>query len=181
MFLWSEKESRPWTSVNNMTMRDIRIEKITLNIGCGTKTPIETARNILTNVSGAKVVITKTKKRSTFNVPKNKEIGCKITVRKNTGPFLKRLLEAKENKLAARNFDNTGNFSFGIKEYIDVPGMEYDPKIGVLGFDVCVTLERPGYRIKRKRLPRKLGKEHTIKKEDAMEFAKRKFGISIEE
>lgn len=162
-------------------MRDIKIEKITLNIGCGTKTPIDTATTILKNVSGGKVVITKTKKRSTFNVPKNKEIGCKITLRKNTTPFLKRLLEAKENKLRMSNFDRTGNFSFGIREYIDVPGMEYDPKLGVLGFDVCVTLERPGYRVKRKRLSGKLGKGHLIKKEDAVEFAKEKFGIIVEE
>src|SRR3989338_5594931 len=164
-----------------MGMRDIKIEKITLNIGCGTKTPIDTATTILKNVSGGKVVITKTKKRSTFNVPKNKEIGCKITLRKNTIPFLKRLLEAKENKLRMSNFDRTGNFSFGIREYIDVPGMEYDPKLGVLGFDVCVTLERPGYRVKRKRLSSTVGKAHLIKKEEAIEFAKEKLGIQIEE
>ena len=162
-------------------MRDIKVEKITLNIGCGTKTPLDTATTILKNVSGGKVVITKTKKRSTFNVPKNKAIGCKITLRKNTTPFLKRLLEAKENKLQASNFDRTGNFSFGIREYIDVPGTEYDPKLGVLGFDVCVTLERPGYRVKRKRLGGKLGKEHMIKKDDAIEFAKEKFGVIVEE
>ena len=162
-------------------MREIRIEKITLNIGCGTKTSLDTAQVVLKNVSGGKVVVTKTKKRSTFNVPKNKAIGCKITIRKNTDSFLKRLLEAKENKLRMSNFDNTGNFAFGIREYIDVPGMEYDPKLGVLGFDVCVTLERPGYRIKRKMLSSRLGKDHTIKKEDAVEFAKQKFGVNIEE
>lgn len=164
-----------------MKMKEIRIEKITLNIGCGTKTPIETARTILNNVSGGKVVITKTKKRSTFNVPKNKAIGCKITLRRNTTSFLKRLLEAKENMLKMSNFDNTGNFSFGIKEYIDVPEMEYDPKLGVLGFDVCVTLERPGYRVKRKRLSSRIGKSHSIKKEEAIQFAKEKFGVKIEE
>ena len=164
-----------------MSMKEIRIEKITLNIGCGTKTPIETARTILKNVSGGNVVVTKTRKRTTFNVPKDKAIGCKITLRRNTTPFLKRLLEAKEHMLKNSNFDNTGNFSFGIKEYIDVPGMEYDPKLGVLGFDVCVTLERPGYRVKRKRLSSRVGKKHVIKKEDAIEFAKAKFGITIEE
>ena len=164
-----------------MKMKEIKIEKVTLNIGCGTKTPIETAKTILKNISGGKVVVTRTKKRTTFNVPKNKEIGCKITLRKNTTPFLKRLLEAKENMLKTSNFDNTGNFSFGIKEYIDVPGMEYDPKLGVLGFDVCVTLERPGYRVKRKRLSSRVGKAHVIKKEEAIGFAKEKFGIKIEE
>lgn len=163
-----------------MSMRDIRIEKITLNIGCGTKTSLDTAQLVLKNVSGGKVVVTKTKKRTTFNVPKNKAIGCKITLRKNTGSFLKRLLEAKENRLKASSFDNTGNFSFGIREYIDVPGMEYDPKLGVLGFDVCVTLERPGYRVKRKRLSHPLGKLHVIKKEDAIEFAKQKFGVDVD-
>lgn len=164
-----------------MGMKDIRIEKITLNIGCGVKTPIETARAVLQNVSGGKVIVTNTKKRTTFNVPKNKPIGCKITIRKSTESFLKRLLEAKENRLKMSNFDNTGNFSFGVKEYIDVPSMDYDPKLGVLGFDVCVTLERPGYRVKRKRLANKIGRSHLIKREDAIEFAKQRLGVEIEE
>lgn len=164
-----------------MNMKNIRIEKITLNIGCGTKTPVDTASTILKNLSGGKVVITKTKKRTTFNVPKNKPIGCKITIRKDADSFLKRLLAAKDNKLRTSNFDNTGNFSFGVREYIDVPGMEYDPKLGVLGFDVCVTLERPGYRVKRKRLPRRLGKSHVIRQQDAIDFAKQKFSIELEE
>ena len=124
---------------------------------------------------------TKTKKRTTFNVPKNKDIGCKITLRRNTHTHLKRLLEAKENQLKSQSFDNTGNFSFGIKEYIDVPGMEYDPKLGAIGFDVCVTLERPGYSVKRKMLSTKIGKKHAITKEDAIEFMKSKFHVKIEE
>lgn len=164
-----------------MGMKDIRIEKITLNIGCGTKTPVDTAVTVLNHVSGGKVVVTKTRKRTTFNVPKNKAIGAKITMRKDADSFLKRLLVAKDNRLKKSSFDNTGNFSFGVKEYIDVPGTEYDPKLGVLGFDVCVTLERPGYRVKRKRLPRKLGKGHVISRDDAMDFAKKKFGIEVEE
>src|SRR5687768_3199297 len=114
--------------VNKMEMKNIRVEKITLNVGCGTKMPIENARTVLTNFSGGKVVVTHTHKRSTFNVPKNKAIGCKITLRKDTDKHLKRLFEAKENKLSEKNFDNTGNFAFGIREYIDVPEMQYEPK-----------------------------------------------------
>ncbi len=162
-------------------MRDLSIEKITLNIGCGTKTSIEHAKKILEMISERKSVITKTSKRTTFNVPKNKDIGCKVTVRRNTTEFLKRLLDSKENKLSERNFDRTGNFAFGVREYIDVHGAEYDPKIGVLGFDVCVTLERPGYRVKRKMLPRKIGKKHTITKTEAINFVKENFGTIIEE
>ena len=47
-------------------------------------------------------------------------------------------------------FDETGNLSFGFAEYIDVEGIQYDPEIGVIGFNVAVTFERPGYRIKQR-------------------------------
>ena len=161
-------------------MRNIRIEKVVLNIGCGTKLKLEHARTILERVANTKAVITRTKKRSLFGVGKDKEIGCKIIIRKGTYEFLKRLLEAKENKLETKNFDSTGNLSFGIKEYIDIPGMEYDPEIGVIGFDVCITLERPGFSIKRKRIPKKIGKKHAITKEDAINFIKEKFNITVE-
>lgn len=162
-------------------MKDVNIEKVTLNIGCGTTLPIDHAKTILERLSNRTVVVTRTKKRTTFNVPKNKAIGCKVTIRKDATAFLKNLLEAKENTLNERNFDNTGNVSFGVKEYIEVPGMEYDPKLGILGFDVCVTLQRPGYRVKRKRLSRKIGKKHTVKREDAMKFMLDKFNVKIAE
>jgi large subunit ribosomal protein L5 len=161
-------------------MRNIKIEKITLNIGCGTTTSLEQAKTILEQISKSTVVITKTSKRTTFNVPKGKSIGCKTTLRKDVDEFLKRMLVAKDNRLTAGNFDNSGNFSFGIKEYIDVPGAEYDPKLKILGFDVCVTLERPGYRVKRKRLASKIGKKHKITKEDAIKFVQEKFGTKVE-
>jgi len=162
-------------------MKDIKVEKLVLNIGCGTKTKIEDAKAILDTVSGKKSVITISKKRSTFNFPKGKPIGCKITIRNNADEMLKRFLEANENIIKKRSFDSTGNVSFGVKEYIDIPGMDYNPKIGMLGFDVCVTLERPGYRVKRKMLSKKIGKKHVITKEDAIEFMKNKFSVRVEE
>lgn len=161
-------------------MRKIRIEKITLNIGCGTTTNVEDAKKILEMVSNRKVVITKTKKRTTFNVPKNRPIGCKVTIRDGAAEFLKKMLDAKDNRLRENNFDDMGNFSFGIKEYIDIPQMEYDPKIGILGMDVCVTLERPGYRIKKRRISKKIGKNHLITKQDAIDFVKQAFNVTIE-
>ncbi len=167
-------------ALKNNPMRQIRVEKIVLNVGCGTTKNIEHARTVLETISGSKCVITKTKRRNTFNVPKNKPIGCKVTIRKNVNEFLKKMLTAKEDMLKAENFDSTGNFAFGVKEYIDIPGMEYDPKIGIIGFDVCVSLERPGYSVKKRRIPSKVGKRHLIKKEEAMAFAKEKFGVVIE-
>jgi len=162
-------------------MRDIRIAKIVLNMGCATKTPVDKAKTIMESISGEKIVITKTRKRSTFNVPKDKPIGCMVTIRKDREEFLKRLLVAKENKLKLSSFDKTGNVSFGIPEYIEIPGMEYDPKIGVLGLDVCVALERPGYRVGRKRMGSWIGKKHKISANDAVMFMKKNFGVEIEE
>ncbi len=160
-------------------MRKIKIEKVVLNVGCGTKLNPENAKNILERIAGSKAVITKTKRRTTFNVPKNKAIGCKATVRKGALEFLKRMLEANDKKLKAASFDATGNFSFGVKEYIDIPDMDYDPKIGLIGLDVCVTLIRPGYSISRQSLRRKIGKKHMITKGEAMAFAK-ELGAKIE-
>lgn len=160
-------------------MRKIRIEKVVLNVGCGTKLNPEYAKIILERITGTKAVITKTKKRTTFNVPKNKAIGCKVTIRKNATEFLKRVIEARENSLKSTSFDSGGNFSFGVKEYIDIPDMDYDPKIGLIGLDVCVSLVRPGYSIKHRALPGKVGAKHFIKKEEAIEFV-RQLGIKVE-
>lgn len=162
------------------SMRGIRVEKIVLNIGCGTKGKLEHAKIILDKISGMNSVMTKTKKRSTFGVPKNKHIGFKVTIRENADELLKKLLEAKEKLLSEGNFDDTGNVCFGVKEYIDVPGQEYDPHIGIMGFDVCVSLERRGYRVKRKKIASRIGKKHKITKEDAIEFMKKEFDIRVE-
>ncbi|MCD6557788.1 MAG: 50S ribosomal protein L5 [Candidatus Aenigmarchaeota archaeon] len=161
-------------------MRKIRIEKIVLNIGCGKDGNIENAKKILESLTGRKAVVTKTHKRTTFGVGRRRPIGVMVTVRKNAKELLMRLVEAVDKKLLVKNFDQFGNFSFGVEEYISVPGMNYDPKIGILGFDVCVTLERPGFSIKRKSLSKKVGKKHRISREEAMDFV-RSLGIDIVE
>ncbi|MEJ2260008.1 MAG: hypothetical protein P8X78_05845 [Nitrosopumilaceae archaeon] len=64
--------------------------------------------------------------------------------------LLKRLFEAKGNQDKGKSFDNFGNYSFGINEHIDIPGVKYDPKIGILGLGISVTLTRPGYGIRKR-------------------------------
>jgi large subunit ribosomal protein L5 len=166
---------------NENPMREIRIEKVTLNIGCGEGgEKLERAVKLLEKLTGKKIVVTKTHKRTTFGMAKNRPIGCKVTLRKQDAiDFLKKAFAAIENKLPASCFDELGNFSFGIKEYIDLPGMKFDPDIGIFGMDVCVTLERRGYRVKRKRLKSKVGKKHLISKQEAIEWVKREFEVEI--
>lgn len=165
-------------------MRTIRIEKVTLNIGCGTdEAKLEKARKLLEYLTGRKPLITKSKRRSTFGVAKAKPIGVKVTLRKEkTVEFLKRTLAAVENRLKVSQFDSEGNFSFGIKEYIDIPNAKYRHDIGMMGLDVSVTLERPGFRIKRRRIrKRKIPTKHKINKNEVMGWVKNNFGVEIVE
>ncbi len=164
-------------------MINIKIEKVTLNIGVGGPgDKLSKAKKLLEKITDSKAVETKTMKRiPTWGLRPNLPIACKITLRgERAKEVLTRLLKAVDNKLDEKKFDNTGNFSFGIKEYLDIPGVEYDPGIGVIGLEVAVTLERPGFRIKRRRVGRnKIASKHRITKQEAQEFIKNKFNVNI--
>ena len=158
------------------TMREIAIDKVTLNIGVGKAgEPLENAKLLLSRLSGGrKPVATAAKVRNPiFKIKKGDLIGTKVTIR---GPdaleFLRKALKVWDNKLSARAFDRNGNFALGIHEYIEFPGAKYDPKIGIIGFDVCVTLKRKGgSRVsKRKRGKAKIGKSHIITKDESIAF-----------
>ena len=166
-----------------MSMRDIRVEKVTVNIGVGESGErLEKARSLLEKIVNRRCVYTKAKKREqSFGIKKGQEIGVKVTLRGKEGiEFLERALEAVDRKIRKTSFDKHGNFSFGVREYIDLPGTKYDPTIGLMGFDVCVTLARPGYRVvKRKRARSKLSKRHRISREEAIEFVKNRFKVDV--
>ena len=67
-----------------------------------------------------------------WGVRKGEPIGVAVTVRgEDAVVLLKRLFEAKGNQVKEKSFDNFGNYSFGINEHIDIPGVKYDPKIGI--------------------------------------------------
>lgn len=163
-------------------MKQIRIEKVTLNVGCGGDlAKIEKAKKMLEKITGKKPVVTLSRKRSTFGIAKGKPVGVKVTLRKRDAyEFFKKVLEAIDKTIKKSQLDNDGNINIGIKEYIDLPGIKYDPSIGILGFDVAVTLERPGYRIKRRKVKKgKIGKRHKINKEEVVEWLKKEFGVNV--
>ena len=165
-------------------MRMIKIEKLTLNIGTGMPgEKLEKALKLLNKVSQSKPVSTVTKKRiPTWGVRPGLEIGAKVTLRgKKAEELLTRLLKAKGNVLPSSKFDRTGNFSFGVAEYIDIPGVEYDATIGITGLEIAVTLMRPGFRIRSRQRKRKsIPESHAITKEDAINFMKDKFKVKVE-
>jgi large subunit ribosomal protein L5 len=166
-------------------MRNIRIEKITLNIGAGKdQKKLENGLKLLNTVAGTQPVKTFTNKRiPSWGLRPGLPIGCKVTLRKGYAKeVLKKLIDAKGGVIEEGQFDENGNLAFGIAEYIDIAGVNYDPKMGIMGLEVCVTLERPGFRIRRRSvLKKKISKRHMITKQEAIEFMKKEFGIKTSE
>ncbi len=165
-------------------MREIIVDKVTLNIGVGKAgQELENAKSLLERLSGAKAVPTHAKVRNpVFRIKKGDIIGTKTTLRGQQAiEFVKKALKVKAFSLPSRSFDKEGNFSFGVPEYIEFPGAKYDAQIGMLGFDVCVTLRRRGFRVcKRRRAKAKVSRSHRLKQEDGIGFAKGAFGIKVE-
>jgi large subunit ribosomal protein L5 len=167
-------------------MRTIRIEKLTLNIGTGKEQKVmDRAVKLLKAITGIDPVKTKTTKRlQAWGLRPGLPIGCKITIRdpEHIKKLLPRLLEAKEFVMTTRMFDNRGNVSFGIPECIDIADYKYDPEIGIMGLQASVTLGRPGFRVKRRRLhAASVKNSHLISQDEAISFMKEQFNIKLQE
>jgi len=166
-------------------MQQLRIEKLTLNIGAGKEQAVlEKAVAVMKSITGIEPQKTLAKKRiPAWGIRPGLPIGCMITLRGNMAKdMLKRTLKAKEFLLQPDHFDNSGSISFGIPEHIDIEGAKYDPKIGVMGLQVCVTLEKPGFHVKRRKVrPAHIGSRHRITKEQSMSFMRDNFNIRIAE
>lgn len=171
------------TNQSSNVMRNISIDKVTLNVGAGKDTAkLDKGIMLLKNITGVEPVKTVTQKRiPAWSLRPGLPIGCKITLRgKKAKEVLTKLLVGKNNTLPSKAFDNAGNVSFGIHEYIDVPTLTYDPKIGIMGFEISVTLKRPGFRVKNKKLAKgKIGKKHLISKENSIEFFEKELKITV--
>ena len=166
-------------------MKSIQIEKVTLNIGAGKNTDkLEKGIKLLTILTGKKPVKTITTKRiAGWGLRPGLPIGCRVTMRgSQCAVILKRLIGAKDNMLKIKQFDKAGNLAFGIHEYIDIPETNYEPDIGLLGLQVCVTLQRPGFRIKkRKYLTKKIPTKHRITRDESIAYFKENYNIQIAE
>ncbi len=165
-------------------MRTISVEKITVNLGVGASGErLDFAKELLSKLSGRKPIETLSKKRNpVWKLRIGLPIGVKVTLRgKPAHVFLEKALIARRKPLEARNFDRTGNFSFGVAEYIDFPGAKYDPAIGMFGFDVCVTLSRAGKRVARRKIKTTfIGKNQHVSRDEAMDFAKSALKAKVE-
>jgi len=164
-------------------MKEVLLEKVTVNMGVGQAgEELEKAAKIMEYITNAKPIRTVARiKQPTWGLREGLPIGVKVTLRgKAANEFLEKALLAKDKKLSKSVFDTRGNFGFGVKEHIDIPKVKYDPKMGIKGFDVLVTLKRRGYRIKRRKLAKcKISPKHMLTKNDAIQFMRNVYGVEV--
>jgi large subunit ribosomal protein L5 len=128
-----------------------KLEKIVLNMGLGDATTdgklIESGIYTLTMITGQKPVVTRAKKSvSNFKLREGASIGVMVTLRKDKMyEFLERLIVAALPRvrdfrgLSAKGFDGRGNYTFGIREQLIFPELEYEKIYKVKGMNVTVV------------------------------------------
>jgi large subunit ribosomal protein L5 len=160
-----------------------KIEKVTVNIGIGEAGErLAKAETVIKGITKHKPI--KTLSRTTnkdWGLRERMPIGCKVTLRgKDAEAFLKDALQTRENKMADYSFDDEGNLSFGIPDHTLFKDQKYDPSIGIFGMDISITMEKAGYRVKRRRISRmKIPHRHRVKKEETMQFFTETFNVEV--
>lgn len=164
-------------------MRDIYIDKVVVHMGVGESgDKLVKGENIMKTISKQTPIRTIAKMtQPAFSIRKGQPIGCKVTLRGKTArDFFETSLKIVNNTLFESQLDKSGNFSFGIEEHTDFPGMSYDPQIGIYGMDINVVLERRGIRITRRRMEqKKLPAKQRVSKQDAIAFLKEKYQVEV--
>ncbi len=124
------------------------LDKIVINIGLGdTKEnpkELENAINELSQITGQKPIITKSKKAiAAFKLRAGVPIGCKVTLRRGKMyDFANKLFNVALPRVrdfrgvSADSFDGRGNYSMGIKEQLIFPEIEYEKIDKVRGMDI---------------------------------------------
>jgi len=160
-----------------------RIEKVVVNLNVGKSgEPLEKAFKVLKEIAGQNPVKKNAKSSiRDFGIRKGEPIACVVTLRRQPAiAFLKKVLPVIDNKISKSSFDEFGNFAFGLKEHIEIAGVKYDPDVGIFGMDICVTLNRPGDRVRdRRKRKAKVGHKHMLTPEEAILFTKQTLGVEI--
>lgn len=160
---------------NNNIMRNIRIEKVVLSVG-GLADELEKGVKLLSFLTKRKPAKMMSNKRiPSFNVRPKLVVGAVVTIRKDIDELIKRMLFAINNTLKKKQISEN-NFSFGIKEYIEIPGVEYQRDIGIKGLDITIVFKRNGRRIKLKKIKKgKIPRKQVITQEEIIKFMEEKF------
>ena len=164
-------------------MREIEIEKMVINCG-GIGEKLERSVKLIEMMTNRKVCKIKSKKRiPAFGISPGKESGCKVTIRdkEKIDDLLKKFFAALDNKLSAKNI-TANHVSFGIREYVEVPGLEYKREIGILGFEVSIVFTRKGKRVKIRKIKQgRYPKKQDIAREEMINFLIKHYNLAMGE
>ena len=130
-----------------------KIEKIVLNMGLGLDGNdakiLSSCQDDLASITGQKPIVTKFRKSiANFKTRKNTNSGLKVTLRKNKMyEFIDRLVNIALPRikdfrgLSANGFDKFGNYTFGIKEQIIFPEVNFDKVDKIRGLDITIVIK----------------------------------------
>jgi large subunit ribosomal protein L5 len=176
------KVAKPKAKKNNI-MRKPFIAKVVVNMSLGVGgEKLSKAKTVLESLTGQKPVeVTAKASNRDFGLHKGEAMGCKVTLRGQSAvDFAKRVLDVKDHKIPASSVDAAGNVSFGINEHIQIPGVRYEPELGIFGMDVCICPERPGIRVsRRRRARRRIPRRHRTTPEETMALLTQELGIEF--
>ncbi len=128
-----------------------KIEKIILNMGLGEDgsdgKKLKACSDDMALIAGQKPVVTKFKKSiSNFKTRKGSNAGVKVTLRSNKMyEFIDRLVNIALPRikdfrgLSSKGIDNSNNYSFGIKEHIIFPEVNFDKVDKIRGMDITIV------------------------------------------
>lgn len=165
-------------------MRAIKVDKLVINIGSGSEESVNNnAKKLLKIITGKEPSSAVSKKRlPAFKISRGQPIAAYVTVRGGgIKPLAEKLFDAVQNRIKESGIrENTA--SFGIHEYIDIRGVKYDPKIGMLGMNVNLSFKRAGTRVAmRKRLRAHVPDRHRIVTRDEIkEYLKQNFRVEAQ-
>ncbi|MCL5440546.1 MAG: 50S ribosomal protein L5 [Candidatus Marsarchaeota archaeon] len=163
-------------------MHEVEVNKLVINIGTADDDQRQvSARRLLELITKRKPADGISKKRlPEFKIVKGKKIGAFVTMRGDESTAtIGRLFEAVDKKVKEESIsENTVNF--GIREYIDINGVKYDPKVGMMGMNVNISFKRKGGRVATRKIKRgKIPERHKmVTREEIKEFLGRAFGVS---
>jgi len=129
-----------------------QLQKVVINMGLGLDGNdakiIKSCQEDLAKIAGQKPVITKFKKSiSNFKTRKNTNAGLKVTLRKNLMyEFIDRLINIALPRIkdfrgfSTNGFDQSGNYTLGIKEHIIFPEVNFDRVDKIRGLDITIVI-----------------------------------------
>lgn len=163
------------------SMRKIKINKVVINIGTGSDEQMQSnARRLIEIITGRKPANELSRTRNpAFKIAKGQKIGAFVTIRgEDARKLITKLFEAVDNKIKYESITEN-SLSFGIPEYIDISGVKYDPKVGMLGMNVNVSFMRSGGRISKRKIKQsKVHKEHrVVTKDQIVDYIKNEFNV----